>query len=622
MGRGTLPRPRHGPIRPPRRSGTVRRWRPDPLPRGADPDPRGRLRLQHRLDRDGVHLPALLRRQPDRALAGALPLRRQRLPAGAGRDDGGVPAPHTRTGSPTCSSRATRWARTASPSTSPSTSATTASTSRSIDPDIAVSGPFVADFAERLEYGAAGVGSGRGVWRDDSYIPEGQAGVSGEYFYAPDGFLFGSPHFSMYRRDALDDTMARWGVGFRSAGPDLSDAARQVLEDSGRWYFLFDTGKILNILLQHDGHRLEHFEHRHLMHIGGMSHYLSQPDVPGGGINDPRWPWPVTRLEVARYCSAVLGRLSNGLPAPEVPAEVDPDDRGAPRARPHDDHRPRRHLRPDGRGRLTRPSGGRTVRRRSGTLAPMDERDPDNLKLLHDAFGEGAIDGILPGDSFSIDGVEFVCKYVTGSTAERFYIVKTLPLVAALPRAVRALRRRQHRRARHRRGRQHRPDRPRRAPPPPGRGRPRARAPRRAGRVRRTARSRRHRARALRRRPVRRRPPRPASSTRASTASPSTSCSTTAATSTRPTRASFECVFPRLRPGGLFVIEDWNADHVFRDAARKVLVDPSAPHHEAMADAVRHGDGRGPGRERAAAAGDPDPPRDRARGGALLDRPT
>ena len=201
------------------------------------------------------------------------------------------------------------------------------------------------------------MGSGRGIWRDDSVIPEDGIGVSGEYFYAPDGFLFGSPHFAMYRRDALDDTIARWGVGFRSAGPDLSDAARQVLQDSGRWYFLFDTGKILNILLQHDGHRLEHFEHRHLMHIGGMSHYLSQPDVPGGGIDDPHWPWPVTRLEVARYCSAVLGRLSNGLPAPEVPAEVDPEIAARLAACARHAHRPRRDLRRDGRGALTSPLG-------------------------------------------------------------------------------------------------------------------------------------------------------------------------------------------------------------------------------------------------------------------------
>ena len=61
--------------------------------------------------------------------------------------------------------------------------------------------------------------------------------------------------------------------------------------------------------------------------------------------------------------------------------------------------------------------------------AAMDERHPDNLKLLHDAFGEGAIDSILPGDTFTVDGVEFVCKYTTGSTAERFYIVKSLDLV-------------------------------------------------------------------------------------------------------------------------------------------------------------------------------------------------
>ena len=192
-----------------------------------------------------------------------------------------------------------------------------------IDPDIMASGPFVADFAERLEYGASGVSSGRGIWRDDDYLPEGQFGVSGEYFYAQDGFLFGSPHFALYRQDALDETAARWGVGFRSAGPELSDTAKEVLRETNRMYLLYDTGKIMNIFLQHDSRRLEHFEHRNLMHIGGMSHYLSHPDVPGGGVNDPQWPWPVNRLEVARYCAAVLHDLSAGSRAPQVPTEVE-----------------------------------------------------------------------------------------------------------------------------------------------------------------------------------------------------------------------------------------------------------------------------------------------------------
>lgn len=33
-----------------------------------------------------------------------------------------------------------------------------------------------------------------------------------------------------------------------------------------------------------------------------------------------------------------------------------------------------------------------------------------------------------------------------------------------------------------------------------------------------------------------------------------------------PTRTSFEVLFPRLVPGGLYAVEDWNADHVFREA--------------------------------------------------------
>jgi predicted O-methyltransferase YrrM len=54
---------------------------------------------------------------------------------------------------------------------------------------------------------------------------------------------------------------------------------------------------------------------------------------------------------------------------------------------------------------------------------------PDNLVRLYETFG-GAdgipLHGLLPGDSFTVDGVEFVCDYQPGSTPERFYIVKTI----------------------------------------------------------------------------------------------------------------------------------------------------------------------------------------------------
>src|SRR5450755_3549992 len=59
----------------------------------------------------------------------------------------------------------------------------------------------------------------------------------------------------------------------------------------------------------------------------------------------------------------------------------------------------------------------------------MTERLPDNLAILHEAFSKEAIDGILPGDTFSIGDVDFVCKYSPESTARRFFIVKSLALV-------------------------------------------------------------------------------------------------------------------------------------------------------------------------------------------------
>src|SRR5690606_22166711 len=97
------------------------------------------------------------------------------------------------------------------------------------------------------------------------------------HFFDEDGFTFGSPHLAMYRRDALDETFRRWGVGFASAGPELEPATRARLAEAGRDYKLFDTGKIVNILLQCDGQRLLHTEHPDLLHVGGMSHYLSPP---------------------------------------------------------------------------------------------------------------------------------------------------------------------------------------------------------------------------------------------------------------------------------------------------------------------------------------------------------
>jgi hypothetical protein len=203
-----------------------------------------------------------------------------------------------------------------------------------VDPDILAERPYLPEFAEALEGGCAGVTSGKGVWTDDVVVPPNHPGVPGECFYSQDGYLFGSPHFAMYRRGPLQEAISRWGAGFCSAGADLSQDAKDTLAAAGHRYWIYDTGKIVNILLQEDGHRLCHFEHSALLHIGGMSHYLSHylspPGTPAtppveGEASDLGLPWPPARLEVARHAATLLRALSHDEPPPASPSGLDAD---------------------------------------------------------------------------------------------------------------------------------------------------------------------------------------------------------------------------------------------------------------------------------------------------------
>ncbi|MEQ8841482.1 MAG: hypothetical protein RIB98_10905 [Acidimicrobiales bacterium] len=199
-----------------------------------------------------------------------------------------------------------------------------------IDSDIRASGPFVADFAAILagetdnERKIAGVTSGKGVWSTSDVVPEGHPGVNGEYFYSRDGFLFGSPHFAMYRRAAIDDVRDRWGVRFDSAGPDLAESAAAALAAAGHDYWLYDTGKLVNVFLQESGHELRHQEHPNLLHIGGMTHYLSPPELSAAGPvaklgRVDRTTWNADRLEVAEFSAAVLRGAVDGGTVPTIP---------------------------------------------------------------------------------------------------------------------------------------------------------------------------------------------------------------------------------------------------------------------------------------------------------------
>jgi hypothetical protein len=194
------------------------------------------------------------------------------------------------------------------------------------DPDIKARAPFLAEFRERLCHDDA-VTSGRGVWCETDVVPPGHPGVAGEHFFREDGFVFGSPHFAIYRRSAIEETTAKWGVSFRTAGPDIPEHTRRWLEEHGHHYRIYDTGKVLNIMLQ-EAHTLVHYEHPQLLHIGGLTHYLEPGRyIEVDGKKEPWWKrlqGVERRFEVAEYTAAILHASIEGHDVPEVPAGLPP----------------------------------------------------------------------------------------------------------------------------------------------------------------------------------------------------------------------------------------------------------------------------------------------------------
>lgn len=201
-----------------------------------------------------------------------------------------------------------------------------------IDPDILARGPFLARFRAALATHDA-VTSGKEVWSDHNVRPSAHPGISGEHFFDVDGYVFGSPHLAIYRREALLDTMDRWQVGFGTTGNDIPDRARARLEEVGRSFWIYDTGKVVNILFQEDGHRLRHDEEPGLLHVGGVAHFLAPPSsAPAAQGRPPLWgegpDWGrhdgmAERYRVARFTAEVLQELCEGRPAPSLPDDVD-----------------------------------------------------------------------------------------------------------------------------------------------------------------------------------------------------------------------------------------------------------------------------------------------------------
>jgi len=120
------------------------------------------------------------------------------------------------------------------------------------------------------------------VWSNPELeqLPEGFGVLSGVYNQLHDGFCVGSSYFAMYDNNLLTQCMKQTGVSFEySRWTQLSEQLRRELKQAGKQLLIYDTGKLLNILLQlRCGADLGFRRTGTLEHIGGISGcVLKQP---------------------------------------------------------------------------------------------------------------------------------------------------------------------------------------------------------------------------------------------------------------------------------------------------------------------------------------------------------
>src|SRR5205814_10537102 len=157
-------------------------------------------------------------------------------------------------------------------------------------------------------------------WTDDTVLPPDARRLAGRHALGSDGFVYGTAYFAIYARKVLQRVRTRWGVSFRAgAHEQLPPAVRHRLASTHRQFDLYDTAKVVNILLQGDGFALAHVENDALVHFGGISQFLSDPDA--GGL--VRQGAGSQRLDFARWAAATLRSLVDGEDVPALIGEGD-----------------------------------------------------------------------------------------------------------------------------------------------------------------------------------------------------------------------------------------------------------------------------------------------------------
>ena len=141
------------------------------------------------------------------------------------------------------------------------------------DSDVLASGDFVDDLFHTSPRAAA-VFAAPAVFHtdDEAVLPAGATYLAGRHMVLSDGTPSGGTYIAAYERRLVEQVWQRAPRGFKAHRRSLLDRRLKRQFSSRGWSFhVFDTGRVINLLLLLDGHRLENRNVPALHHIGGLS---------------------------------------------------------------------------------------------------------------------------------------------------------------------------------------------------------------------------------------------------------------------------------------------------------------------------------------------------------------
>ncbi|MGI9232382.1 MAG: hypothetical protein ACR2RD_02020 [Woeseiaceae bacterium] len=146
------------------------------------------------------------------------------------------------------------------------------------------------------------------VWHseDDVRMPESYQVMGGRYINSESGRFLGCSYMASYRTQPLRELTQSMGLSFgRYVQKDLSPEVLVNLADMGLTKQVYDTAKVINLMLQHQGMKMSFRDVEGLVHVGGISGPVSKQDFDPTGLKRTikilTPPWLLKLINMRRY---------------------------------------------------------------------------------------------------------------------------------------------------------------------------------------------------------------------------------------------------------------------------------------------------------------------------------